>query len=486
VTRRSGGSRLVLEAALRAQRAGQLRGLVPVSARRLVKRRMAAWAGDAGADPLVDDWSSPLIAGRGGSPTMALESSAAAAASSGVPAGAVEPPRGAPRCLLVTSDLDVGGMDEMVAFLALRLRGHGIDTTVLHTCATEEATASPGRLARMLIDGGVPVVLHAEPAGRQWIRDFAPDVISAHGALGWALDEASTLGVPYVDVLHGMHSLFSTDWAAEERRNRKLARIIAVSEQVRLQYLSGAPSFPPERIVTIPNGVDDVRRVAVDRAAARAALGLKDEFLFVSLARHCLQKNTYALVAAFEEVAAAHPDAHLLIAGRVEDAMYGSQVRTLRDSLAARDRIHLRDHAPNPALLLAAADGFVLDSFFEGWALASMEALHAGLPVVASDVGGAREQLGEPGVRGRLVGNPLGDPLFMTWESMGAAQYAPQVNRGELVTAMSAVVRDRAHWAQQREALAAESAQRFHPDACLAAHAELLRSVVRVGQLNAA
>ena len=486
MTRRRDGSRLVLEAALRAQRVKQLRGLVPASARHRVKRRISGWAGHDG--PLVEDWSTPLIVGRCESAPLPLRPSGAPSAPHCVTAPTPEATRGSPRCLLVTSDLDVGGMDEMVAFLARRLRAHGLDTAVLHTCATEGAAASPGRLARMLIDSGVEVALRSEDAGRRWIRAFAPDVISGHGALDWALDEAHDIGVPYVDVLHGMHSLFSTDWSTEERRNGKVAAIIAVSEQVRRQYLSGAPGFPPDRIVTIPNGVDDVRRIPVDREAARAALGLQDEFLFVSLARHCLQKNTYALVAAFEEVAAAHPDAQLLIAGRVEDVMYGSQVRKLRDGLDARARIHLRDHMPNPALLLAAADGFVLNSFFEGWALASMEALHAGVPVVASDVGGAREQLGEPGKRGHLVPNPLGDPVFMTWERMGAAQYADQVNRTELVSAMKALVRDRARWAEAREELAAESARRFHPDACLAAHAELLGSLARTGagQRNAA
>ena len=49
----------------------------------------------------------------------------------------------------------------------------------------------------------------------------------------------------------------------------------------------------------------------------------------------------------------------------------------------------------HPPHLLAAADGFVLDSFFEGWSLASMEALFAGVPMVLSEVGGAREQIGD-------------------------------------------------------------------------------------------
>jgi glycosyltransferase involved in cell wall biosynthesis len=155
-------------------------------------------------------------------------------------------------------------------------------------------------------------------------------------------------------------------------------------------------------------------------------------------------------------------------------------VQRLRNDLPCADRIHLRDHAPWPGALLAAADGFVLDSFFEGWSLASMEALAAGLPVVLSDVGGAREQIGE-GERGYLVGNPVGDPLAVDWNSIRAALFAAQPNRDELVGAMSAMVQARDDWRSRREALRAESAVRFHPDRALSGHASVLRDAAAVG-----
>lgn len=366
-------------------------------------------------------------------------------------------------------------MDEMVAFLARRLRSFGLQTAVLHTTVTPGVR---GRLGQMLVSSGIDVVTLDEPDGREWLRRWAPDVVSAHGAPAWVLDECRSRSVPYVETLHGMHSLFDIDWKAEAARNRGVTAIVAVSELVRRQYLCGAPQFPADRVVTIPNGVDSDRRERGERAMARAQLGLSDEFLFVCLARHCLQKNTYGLIRAFAPFADRHPAAHLLIAGRVDDASYFRHVRALRDAASARDRIHLVDHVPEPGTLLAAADAFVLDSFFEGWSLASMEALHAGLPVVASDVGGAREQLGRDGERGYLVPNPLGDPLSVSWTAIGARCYAPQVNQAELVTAMASIVRDREHWTARRELLAAESERRFHPDRCARAHAELLHACV--------
>ena len=104
-------------------------------------------------------------------------------------------------------------------------------------------------------------------------------MLAAHGALpGAVLATASVLGVPYVDTLHGMHDLFDADWRAEASRAARVSAIISVSELVRQQYLAGNPGFPPARIVTIPNGVDEERRRGVDRATARHRLGLRDEY----------------------------------------------------------------------------------------------------------------------------------------------------------------------------------------------------------------
>jgi glycosyltransferase involved in cell wall biosynthesis len=428
---------------------------------------------------LVDDWSRPLV-DEGGRPPMAAAPRAEVGVpgSSNVRAVATELPADAPRCLLATASLDVArGLDEMVAFLAVGLRSHGFRTAIVVSPAAPGEEINAG-LVPVLSAAGIEVVVAPEPAARQWIRKWAPDVISSHEPPDWVLDEARSLAVPYVRVLHGMNSLFECDWTAEVERSRDMAAIVAVGEIVRRQYLRGVPAFNSERIVTIPNGVDDRRRVRHNRQEARAAFGLRDEFLFVCLARHDSNKNQFGLVSAFDEVAARHPETHLLMAGQVGQPRYCMQVREERDRLAARDRIHLRAHAPDPALVLAAADGFVLNSFCEGGPLVTMEALHSGVPVVASEVGGVREQLGTDPSRGYLIRNPLGDPLEVDFTAIATACYARQINRDELIGAMSALVTERDTRAARRGELAAESAERFHPDHCLRAHADLLHSCV--------
>ena len=367
-------------------------------------------------------------------------------------------------------------MDEMVAFLALGLRSHGLRAAVLLTPSTPQHDIKD-RLVPELSAAGIEVAVAQEPDARQWIRRWAPDVISAHDAPSWVLDEARTMAVPYVDVLHG-HSLLYCDWAAEAERSRDIRALVAVSETARRRYLRGVPTFRSARIVTIPNGVHHQRRVPHDRLAARSALGLEDQFLFVSLGRVDANKNQFGLISAFDEVAARHPEAHLLVAGPVHQPDYAAQVRQEWTRLAARNRIHLRGHFPDPALLLAAADGFVLNSFFEGGPLVTMEALHAGVPIVATDVGNVRDQLGADPSRGYLIRNPLGDSLEVSWETIRSVCYARQTNRDDLIEAMCALVREREQRAAKRAEIAAESAERFHPDHCLRGHADLLRSCV--------
>lgn len=466
---------------------------VPVRAR---LRGITEWYDRQRPAPPIEDWSKPLI--RTNSDYMASKNASIGATLSVGEPGVVEPtrshvPAGSAggdmpflRCLVVTGSLDVGGMDEMVAFLARRLPSQGLQTAVLHATPDPSLTGEPtGRLGRMLRSSGSEVHEANESKALGWIKRWRPDVITAHGAPDWVLTIADRIGVPYVDNLHGMHTHFSVDWHQEAARSAKFSAIVSVSELVRQQYLARNRNFPASRIVTIPNGVDDERRLRGDRTAMRAQLGLTDEYLFVSLARHCLQKNSYGLITAFGELARHRPEAHLVIAGRPDQYRYYRQILRLRDDLPCRDRIHLRNHAPAPADLLAAADGFVLDSFFEGWSLASTEALFAGAPVVLSEVGGAREQIGDRPERGYLVSNPLGDPLSVDWTSVGRARFRPQVNRDEFVAAMEHLVADREEYLRNRKRLVAESTARFSADVCLARHAAVLSAVATGAHLPA-
>jgi glycosyltransferase involved in cell wall biosynthesis len=447
-------------------------------------RAIVAWAGDRGSLEAVNEWSQPLVRGRGGDITglppepdeMCPVGSVRRVDESTIESTSVAS-RDRIRCVVATGVLDVGGMAEFVGFLGRRLPSLGVDTTVIYSDTVPPGyRGAGGRLANDLRSHGVPTFEVSEGEAREWLAFHHPDVMSAHGAPPWLVSDAVEAGIPVVETLH--RSLLERDsWAQERIRSRQIACFVAVSELTRAQYLLANPEYPAERVVTIPNGVEHDQMDRCDRAQARAWLGLQDEFLFVSLARYCVQKNPFGLVSAFSDVANSHPEAHLLVAGRADDPVLFEQVRRLRDGLPCADQIHLRGHCPDVPAVLAAADGFVLDSFFEGWPLASMEALISGLPVVMSEVAGAREQLGDDGARGFIVPNPLGDPAAAAWRSMGNAFLQPQSNRAALAAAMSAIIQDRKRWAARRDELGAESIERFSSDTCLRRHAQVLLNV---------
>ncbi|GAA4167232.1 glycosyltransferase family 4 protein [Gryllotalpicola koreensis] len=450
---------------------------VPRGLRRRLRSLVPPPALDAAE--LVDGWSRPLLATAAAEAVGFWQRSLSEATLNGpdkgngraVPAEDVNTPR--LRCLLVAPSMDVGGLDQMVAFLARELPLRGIDVAVLVT--PESVAENPGRLGAQLRAEGVDVRELDRAGARAWLRADTPDIVAFHGGADWVLDEAEAIGAPVIEVHHGGHLLFGADPQALASRRQRLSGLIAVCELVRRQYLSLDPGCPPEFVTTIENGIAGGRLRRGDREAARRALGLSDERLLVSLSRHSLQKNTYGLAAAFGDVAAHVPEAHLVICGRVDDVDYASQVAALRSRMPGGDRLHLRDHTPHIADLLAAADGFVLDAFFEGGPLVSMEALASGVRVVLSETGAVREQIDGDARRGRMVSNPLGDPLLVDWERMSAARFARQENRDELVEAMVELVSAAPPSPAERERLRSESLTRFDQQRCADAHAAALR-----------
>lgn len=444
--------------------------LVPTRVRRLMPGLLSrAIAANVAT---VDDWSRPLVHGSDAPPVQWPEPSYAEALPAA--AGALRRHSGEEiRCLIATETLDAGGMDEVVAFLARGLPLFGLHVAVLHTPTNRSSML--GRLGRVLREEGLEVVDLNRENCATWIHNWRPDVLSVHGAPEWLLEAAAACSVPTIETLHGMHNQFNAAASEVARRREMLAGLVSVSEMVRQQYLAIDDQCDPDSVVTIPNGVLAQRQQSMPRKQARELLGLSDEYLFVSLSRHCLQKNTYGLASAFSRVAETVPDAHLLICGRPDDTAYAGQVASLKDNTRHGDRLHLRDHSPHPGVLLSAADGFVLDSFFEGWALSSMEALIAGIPIIVSEVGGAREQLEGRPEWGLLVSNPMGNPLDVDWESMTAARFQRQSNHDELVEAMVSFSRDRRRDVSGRS-FASDAAERFDGDLCLRRHAAVLKA----------
>ena len=164
--------------------------------------------------------------------------------------------------------------------------------------------------------------------------------------------------------------------------SRHCTRIVAVSQSVAASLTANGVS--PAKLQVISNGVDLTHFLPSENshAEARAALGLPDAaYVVVSAARFSPEKGLDVLLKAAKQ----RKHMTFLIAGD------GPQFETLSRDLPPNVRLlgRLADVRP----LLFAADVFAMPSRREGQGIAALEAMAAGVPVVASHVGGLAEML---------------------------------------------------------------------------------------------
>ncbi|MBN2114474.1 MAG: glycosyltransferase, partial [Acidimicrobiia bacterium] len=221
---------------------------------------------------------------------------------------------------------------------------------------------------------------------------------------------APRLGVPLVSTLHlvedevGLLGRFKRDLGAWARRHRA-ARTVAVSEALRRWYLEAFP-VDPATVVTIPNGIPaPPPGTAQERAALRAEFGVAEgELLAVTVAIFRPGKGHDDLLdaaALLDEQAL-----RFVLAGSgPEEQRLRARVR--REGLEGR--VAFAGFREDVAALLAAADVVVHPSHADALPTALIHALAAGVPSIATDVGGIPEIVGEDA--GVLV--PPGNPAAL-------------------------------------------------------------------------
>jgi glycosyltransferase involved in cell wall biosynthesis len=181
--------------------------------------------------------------------------------------------------------------------------------------------------------------------------------------------------------------------------NRWADRIVANSERVR-QFTLEREAAPPGKVVTIPNGVDGGRFAGVPRGRFRSAHGIGDgAFVVVAAGSIKRVKGQDVLLDGAAGWLGRTPEARLVLAGD-RSGRFAGELLARAEALGVGGQVL----APGPVAdvpgLFADADLFVLPSRSEGMSNALLEAMAAGLPVLATDVGGNRECLdgGECGV----------------------------------------------------------------------------------------
>ena len=200
--------------------------------------------------------------------------------------------------------------------------------------------------------------------------------------------------------------------AAERLAARWSDAIITVSESDR-QAALGARICGPEKLVTIRNGLDQDHLLRLRRDRDKAGRpdtlpGERSGPLVGTLANLYPTKGLEHLLVAIAEVRKAEPSVRLLVVGEGPE----------RDRLESLARTHDLDRSvafvgamADPWRILLEVDVFVLPSTKEGLPFALIEAVAAGMPIVATRVGGIPEIVAD-GRSGLLV--PPGDPVALS------------------------------------------------------------------------
>jgi glycosyltransferase involved in cell wall biosynthesis len=332
------------------------------------------------------------------------------------------------RVLHVQKVKGLGGSERHLLALLPALAARGLEIRMLMLTEGEWR-----RFADPLDAAGVEVV--SVPAGNDLtvrptlavgreIRAFAPQLVHTHlihaGLHGQLA--ARRHHVPGVATAHNVDPRLRRSPALQVARmaGRRASRTIAISEHVR-GYLEQLRLAPPDSIRVVPYGIDLAgRRLSLDdRARARAALGVADHEVAVTVAARLIPgKGLDVLLDAMVPAMQRAPDLRLLVAGD----------GPARPSLEAQARslphgaVRFLGFVDDPRELIGAGDitAFpTLATLGEGFGLTALEAMAAAVPVVASDAGALPEVV-EDGRTGLVVPAGQVDPLGEALARLGA------------------------------------------------------------------
>lgn len=194
----------------------------------------------------------------------------------------------------------------------------------------------------------------------------------------FGLPSAAAAGVP---VRIGSRRELNPDKTAGQitlqRHAYRFAHAIVANSRAAARQLE-SEGLSPAVVQVIPNGV------SVERFDARP-IGARPVRTILTVANLRREKAHEVLLAAAAQLAPRHPELHFLVAG---DGPRAAELQTLAASLGIGAQVTFLGHREDVPALLALADVFVLPSRSEAFPNGAIEAMAAGLPVVASRVGG--------------------------------------------------------------------------------------------------
>lgn len=300
---------------------------------------------------------------------------------------------------VISTPAGFGGAERVVQVLAAEGARRGWDHEVLNPFARFGPPLAPGFRPPYPAPYAerVTASLRDLPAARRWLlaelERACPDVVHAH--LFHAAAAVASLPRRYGPRVLTHHHGSVFEWSARRLHAlgdcavlRRYDRVVAVSDSV-LHHLRTRCRCPASALVKIGNAWSGQPLPPLPH----------DRPTVVCIANFRAEKGHEVLIDAFEAVVQRLPDALLVLAG---SGPLEEPLRARVDGLGLTGNVRFTGIVDDVWPVLADSDVFVLPSLFEPLGISALEAMAAGLPVVASAVGGLTEVV-EAGVSGTLV-----------------------------------------------------------------------------------
>lgn len=305
------------------------------------------------------------------------------------------------RIVYVLTSLGMGGAEKQVVALAASMatRGHSVALISLMPRKAEEWPTAV-EVHYLNIRKTPWSVWAGVKRARTILREFIPDIVHSHSYHANMLARFLAMLVPGTVVISTIHNVYEGGllrMLAYRLTDRLARRTVAVSQAAAARF-TRLGAVPGGRCAVIPNGID-IREFAPDRErreGLRQEMVLQPVFVWLACGRVVAAKDYPNLLRALLILKDTHPQVEVWIAGGWRDEAMKSLKRhpEFEQTSSMVRWLGLRRDLP---ALLDAADGFVLSSAWEGMPLAIGEAMAMAKLVVATDVGGVRELVGDEG-----------------------------------------------------------------------------------------
>lgn len=233
-----------------------------------------------------------------------------------------------------------------------------------------------------------------------WMRDYKFHAMTTFFAESNCLGAwlAILSGIPVlVGARRNLGTCVSPQWKALLRiSNRRVDRFHANCEAVR-QHIMHVENIAGDRIDVVYNGIDLTRYECIrkTRQQTRRELGIPDNAIVYGMVSGLRpEKRTEDLLQAARQVVQTHKPTHIIIVG---DGEQEDELKEFVRHQNLSDHIHFVGAKTDVRPYLAAMDVGILPSDSEGFSNSILEYLAAGLPVIATDVGGNMEAIGQAG-----------------------------------------------------------------------------------------